>query len=360
MKTGYRGTFVISWGQTEVDGLRPAPLEALQVGVSWRWQGQAIRVDGPQGLLVLRGDVAGAELRRHAARGVRRLIGAALDGRAAAPEGPETAEDPAVDGEMPDRGFLLTDGRRSFAVTLIEADTGAWLLMFLGEMPEAGAELWVVRASVSGRSGFDDNPLAGGVICFAAGTLIRTESGVRPVETLMPGDRVLTRDDGPQEVLWTGDRRMTGARLYAMPQLRPIRLRAGALGADRPEADLLVSPQHRVLVAGAAARALFGEAEVLVAAKDLVDERGVVIDSALREVRYVHVLLPRHEVIWANGLETESFHPSNTSLETVNPAQREALLSILPGIESAPESYGGFARRNLTGPEAAILRHGAA
>ena len=182
MKTGYRGTFVISWGQTEVDGLRPAPLEALQVGVSWRWQGQAIRVDGPQGLLVLRGDVAGAELRRHAARGVRRLIGAALDGRAAAPEGPDTAEDPAVDGEMPDRGFLLTDGRRSFAVTLIEADTGAWLLMFLGELPEAGAELRAGRPSVSGPAGFAGNPLAGGAraVAGAVGRGRRGAGGARP------------------------------------------------------------------------------------------------------------------------------------------------------------------------------------
>ena len=43
---------------------------------------------------------------------------------------------------------------------------------------------------------------------------------------------------------------MTGARLYAMPHLRPIRFRAGALGQGRPEDDLLVSPQHRMLVQG--------------------------------------------------------------------------------------------------------------
>ncbi|OIQ64143.1 hypothetical protein GALL_543080 [mine drainage metagenome] len=62
-------------------------------------------------------------------------------------------------------------------------------------------------------------------------------------------------------------------------------------------------------------------------------------------------------MVWANGLETESFHPSNTSLETVNPVQRSELLSIFPGIDTDPNRYGGFARRNLTATEAAILRH---
>ena len=115
-----------------------------------------------------------------------------------------------------------------------------------------------------------------GVICFTPGTLIDTPAGPRPVEALRPGDRVLTRDDGAQELLWVGSRRMSGARLYALPHLRPVRLgavrlgavrlRAGAFGLLRPAADLLVSPQHRLLVRGAAARALFNEPEVLVQA----------------------------------------------------------------------------------------------
>ncbi|MFD1808336.1 Hint domain-containing protein [Gemmobacter lanyuensis] len=126
---------------------------------------------------------------------------------------------------------------------------------------------------------------------------------------MRPGDSILTRDNGPQPILWTGHRRMTGARLYAMPHLRPIRFRAGALGSGRPEDDLLVSPQHRMLVQGPAARALFNEAEVLVAAEDLLNDRSIVVDHALREVTYVHILLERHNIVFANGMETESFHP---------------------------------------------------
>jgi hypothetical protein len=112
-----------------------------------------------------------------------------------------------------------------------------------------------------------------------------------------------------------------------------------------------------MLVKGAAARALFNTSEVLVAAEDLLNDGSVVVDHALREVTYVHVLLEHHNIVWANGLETESFHPSNTALDMVDPLQREGLLNILPGIAVDPLAYGDYARRNISASEAAILRH---
>jgi hypothetical protein len=150
---------------------------------------------------------------------------------------------------------------------------------------------------------------------------------------------------------------MTGARLHVMPHLRPIRFRAGAMGVGRPEDDLLVSPQHRMLVTGPTSRALFNSDEVLVAAEDLVNDFSILVDHSVRDVTYIHVLLEQHQIIWANGLETESFHPANTELDTVAHDQRAGLLEILPEITSNPHAYGDYARRNLSGSEAAILRH---
>lgn len=180
---------------------------------------------------------------------------------------------------------------------------------------------------------------------------------MRFVEGLRQGDLVLTRDNGPQPVLWTGHRRISGARLYTMPHLRPIRFRAGALGPDRPDPDLLVSPQHRILLKGRAARALFNSDEVLVKAEDLVNDVTITIDRVLKEVTYVHALLERYNVIWANGLETESFHPANAALELVDPAQRAGLLHQFPQLLHNPHGYGEYARRNLSSSEAAILCH---
>jgi hypothetical protein len=142
-----------------------------------------------------------------------------------------------------------------------------------------------------------------------------------------------------------------------MPWLRPIRLRSGALGKGRPDPDLIVSPQHRMLIRGPAAEALFNTSEVLVAAEDLVNDRTIMVDHSLREVTYVHVLLDRHNVIWANGLETESFHPANTGLDTIEPYQRDGLFSVFPDVAGNPQSYGDYARRNLSTSEAAILNY---
>lgn len=351
MKAGFKGTFVISWAQTEVDGLQDAPLNVLNVGATWRWTGDAVRVDAPQSVLVLDGAEGVIDVRRRAAKMVRRLIGAAiapqrdLQGR--------SADDPCEN----DQNFVVTDGRHSYIATVIPVpDTGVQLVMFLGNVPPMGSDLWVVRVSLD-RADTAAKLSPGGVICFTPGTRIVTPDGARRIEDLRPGDSIQTKDNGAQPVLWTGQRHMTGARLYAMPHLRPIRFRSGALGIDRPDEDLLVSPQHRMLVRGAAAQSLFHAHEVLVAAEDLLNDASISVDRTLREVTYVHVLMERHQIVWANGLETESFHPSNSALEMVDPAQREGLLNILPGLADDPFAYGDFARRNLTPSEAAILRH---
>jgi hypothetical protein len=362
MKTGSQGTFVISWSQTETDGLKAAPLDVLNVGATWRWTGQPVRVDGPQGLLVLNGAEGAADIRKRAARMVRRLVGAAI-GQARLDEdqapGPHSVGQHGAepnDGQS-EQGFIVTDGLQSYSVTLIDVpDTGARLAMFVGDLPMPEIDLWVVRTSIDRTQTAAGARTAGGVICFTPGTRIATPDGARLIEQLSPGDRILTKDNGPQEILWTGTRRMTGARLYAMPHLRPIRFRAGALGAGRPDGDLLVSPQHRMLIKGPAARALFNSAEVLVAAEDLLNDHSVTVDHQLREVSYIHILLDRHNIVFANGMETESFHPSNTALDTIEAAQRERLLGILPGIAENPHAYGDYARRNLSASEAAILR----
>lgn len=353
MVTRSKGTFVISWSQTEIDGLSAAPLDVLAVGAAWRWHGQPVQVDRAGGPLVLDGAEGIQEIRRRAARMVRRLIGTAVAGAAQAvdPSG-------ALDEDEIEQGFVVTDGHHSWSVTIIAVpDTGARLLMFVDDVPPADQDLWVVRAAIDRTETGSNSKGAGGVICFTPGTRLLTPRGARLIEELRPGDQILTKDNGAQDIIWTGHRRMTGARLYAMPHLRPIRFKAGSLGFDRPDDDLLVSPQHRMLLTGPAAQALFNTAEVLIKAEDLLNDATVCVDHALREVTYIHILLDSHNIVWANGMETESFHPSNCALETIEQNQRETLLSLLPGIDANPSKYGDYARRNLSSSEAAILRH---
>jgi hypothetical protein len=353
MNTGSLGTSVISWSQTEVDGLRTPSLDLLNVGATWRWTGVAIRVDGPQGLWVLNGAEGAADIRKRAARMVMRLIGTTVPPPMNGKEAAEAGFD-----DLPEQGFIVTDGHKSYSIGLINVpNTGAKILMIIGDLPPPDQDLWIVRVAIDRTHTGAGSRTAGGVICFTPNTRILTATGQKPIQALKPGDKILTRDNGPQEIVWTGHRRMTGARLYAMPHLRPIRVRAGAMATGRPDEDLIVSPQHRLLVKGAAAQALFNTSEVLVTAEDLLNDHSILVDHSLREVTYVHVMLHQHNIVWANGVETESFHPSNTAIDTIEASQREGLKAILPNIEVDPHSYGEYARRNLSNSEAAILRH---
>ncbi len=344
---GLTGIFVISWSQCEVDGLARAPLEAITVGASWRWWGEMVQVDGPRDLLVLGNCLGEVERRRSAARKVRKLLGAAL-----ATPAPAAA---MGDEPMPDQSFSVTDGFSVYVVTVVEAlSSGARLLMFSGRIPPAETEMWIVDRAFEAPA---KTQTAAGVICFTPGTMIDTVSGRRAVEDLRAGDRVLTCDDGAQELVWVGSRRMTGARLFAMPELRPVRIRSGAYGIGRPDGDLLVSPEHRMLITGAAARALYNETEVLVQARDLVNGTSVRVEQGLTELRYIHLMFERHQVIRANGFESESFHPASTSLDLIPTPQRAGLMDLFPDLAEEPLSYGAYARRALTEAEALILRH---
>lgn len=353
MGTGFLGTFVISWSQTEVDGLGAAPISAIQKGAVWSWRGEAVRVDGPTELLRLERGENEMILRRKAARMVRKLVGAAMSGT-------DRIQDIDVEEPLQDSAFVVSDGQQSYTVTLINVEQGAPLLMFVDQMPPKGVDLWVVHHTLDAAVDDPLDPETARVICFTPGTLIETPTGPLPIEQLREGDWVVTKDNGAQEIQWIGSRRMTGARLFALPKLRPIRIRPGALGADWPRRDLVVSPEHRVLVRGEVARALFNTPEVLVSARQLENGHSVTMDYRAREVTYMHLLLPQHEIIFANGVETESFHPADAAMSALRDEDRDRLLELNPELEARPYVYGDHARRQLTASEAAILRHEAA
>lgn len=174
--------------------------------------------------------------------------------------------------------------------------------------------------------------------CFTAGTLIDTPHGQVPVETLRVGDLVLTVDHGPQPVRWIGRRRFSAAQLAANPHLTPIRIRAGALAADTPATDLVVSPQHRILVRSAIAQRMFCTNEILAAAKQLVLIPGVDEARDMTEVEYVHILFDQHEVVRANGTATESLYLGPEAIKSLPRSAVQEILTIFPDLaEHAPD-----------------------
>ncbi len=131
--------------------------------------------------------------------------------------------------------------------------------------------------------------------CFAAGTLIRTRAGERPVEALAAGDTVLLADGGTETVQWVGHRRVDCHDHPHPMDVRPVRIVAGAFAPGQPARDLNLSPDHAVLVDG-----------VLIPVRYLLNG-ATVRQEDVAAVTYYHVELSRHAVLLAEGLPAESY-----------------------------------------------------
>ena len=170
------------------------------------------------------------------------------------------------------------------------------------------------------------------VICFSRGTEIMTNQGEVAVEDLSEGDLILTADDGYQQLRWIGSQKVSARRLEDEPNLRPIRISKGALGNASPSHDLVVSPQHRVLVSSKITNRMFGTPEVLVAAKFLQSVGGVFEDTDCDGVEYFHLLFERHEVIASNGAWTESLFTGPQALKSVGSEARAEIIALFPEL----------------------------
>ncbi|WP_299936739.1 Hint domain-containing protein [uncultured Pelagimonas sp.] len=194
------------------------------------------------------------------------------------------------------------------------------------------------------------------VPCFTPGTLIKTVRGEVDVAEIAKGDVILTRDNGYQTVRWAGAKVLDGNDIATNPALQPIRIAKGALGKGMPERDMVVSPQHRVVMSGYAIELLFGEDEVLVAATHLVGRPGISRECPTVGVTYVHFMFDRHELVMSDGTWTESFQPGDLSLAGLDMDQREELLMLFPQLVSpmGREAYGA-ARMSLKAYQARLL-----
>lgn len=205
------------------------------------------------------------------------------------------------------------------------------------------------------RQILDDAKDSAATPCFTPGTHIATPRGERKIEDLKPGDAVVTRDNGLQAIRWVGAKVFPRRKVAHTPHLRPILIRARSLGNGLPERDMMVSPNHRMLVTKDRTSLPFDEPEVLVAAKHMVDNRGVCRAGAV-DTCYIHILFDRHQVVLANGAWTESFQPDDHTLKGIGNAQRTEILELFPelGTQDGLRDYTS-ARRTLTREEAIQL-----
>jgi hypothetical protein len=230
--------------------------------------------------------------------------------------------------------------------TLLSAEGGRIEALLLGHGPAFYA---LPLSPILRRADYtlieaDSTPVAtrlSDLVCvsFARGTRIMLPTGrQRPIEALAPGDRVLTRDHGPQPVRWIGRATLRGVGAFA-----PVVIGKGALGND---SDLIVSQHHRMFLyrRGDRADPALPTAEVLVQAKHLVDGTTVV----LREggvIDYFSLVFDRHEIIYAEGIPAESLLVNDVTVARLPEEIAEPLLARFPGLRHDPH-FGTEAGRD--------------
>ncbi|WIY25419.1 Hint domain-containing protein [Parasedimentitalea psychrophila] len=217
--------------------------------------------------------------------------------------------------------LMSPDGNITEALVLVEVDADG-MITAIFMLPLAPMLAQVDYVLVRGeREGARKKLAQIASVSFSRGTHITMASGAQvPIEQLNTGDRVLTRDDGPQLVRWVGQstHRATG-------NMAPILIRAGALNNEN---DLLVSPDHRLFVYQRSDEIGAGVSELLVKARHLVNGDTVVVQDG-GYVEYFQVLFDRHHIIYAEGIAAESLLIDSVTKPALPPELQERLSSHL-------------------------------
>ncbi len=184
-------------------------------------------------------------------------------------------------------------------------------------------------------------------VCYAGGTKILTERGEILVEQLNAGDLVLTLDRGPQPIRWT--------RCDQHPlddtedDTKPVQIKAGAIGHSLPSHDLIVSPQHRILVGGCGQLDGVFDGQRFAPAKSLTAVPGIRHMKGKTQITWVHFACDRHEVVTANGCLSESLLLGPMVVNGMSADERRELTDLF-GTAPTPDAAlnGPPARKCLT------------
>jgi autotransporter-associated beta strand protein len=191
--------------------------------------------------------------------------------------------------------------------------------------------------------------------CYCPGTLILTERGDVPVETLAIGDQVVTRSGALRPIKWIGRRSFNGRFVMGRKDILPVCIKAAALGDNVPARDLWISPHH----------AMYFEDNdgILIEAKDLINGVSIVQAERVEKVEYVHIELETHDVIVAEGSLSETFIDDDSRGMFHNAHEYGTLYAdeVQPVRYCAPrldEGYGVETVRRRVAARAGLVRTG--
>ena len=185
---------------------------------------------------------------------------------------------------------------------------------------------------------------------FARGTQIKTAQGQVAIEDLIPGTQVQTADHGPSTVIWVGSMTLVpNTNNPNRPPARLTRVMADSYGLGRPDSDLMAGPAARILTRPTGIRNKLEDNRILTPASDLADGMNAIEITPPTPVTVYHIALKQHAIIFANGLEAETYHPGSGFERTIGEKTLTLFLSFFSHIKE-PGDFG-----NLTTPRLPII-----
>lgn len=192
-------------------------------------------------------------------------------------------------------------------------------------------------------------------VCLTIDTKVMTDHGPVRAGNLQAGDMVLTQDDGLQPIRWIGTQTLQFRNQPLMQKFRPILFEPGALEEGVPASRLTVSPLHAVLLRSPYAALLFGESEVFVSAKHLLNGTSIRVDFDCEKITYCHILLDMHAIILAEGAEVESLYLGDVALRSIGSEACAEIFAIFPDLRDRAMHRMERARLLLRQHEARVL-----
>jgi hypothetical protein len=232
--------------------------------------------------------------------------------------------------------YVVTSGVGSTVADLNAASSNP-IVLNGGTIKDSGSKGDGSTAVLSTSNTFGATPQTLGttasVACFLRGTTMSTMNGDVAVEDLAIGDSITTAEDGEKAVKWIGRTTYEAGTAEAMGYIRPVVIRAGAMGDSLPTRDLRVSPQHALYIDG-----------VLVPAVGLVNGVSILRDNSAEAIEYFHVELDEHNVILAEGVASETFIDMDSRAMFDNASEFDRLYgdTVAPQMEFAPRVEEGF------------------
>lgn len=189
---------------------------------------------------------------------------------------------------------------------------------------------------------------------LTASASLRTPCGGRRAENIRKGDLIVTRDNGLQAVRLVWTRTVTETEIAADPALAPIRLKPRSIGPMMPQRDLLVAPDHKVLVPGYRLADLPDTDSYLIPARDVAEASDEAFyDRALGDVTYYNIVFDAHQVFCANGLPVESYLPTEQAIGALDP---EVRADVEATLKRKAEDLAPLAAQRYVLPEAEHYR----